>query len=169
MHPLTRWLGAALVSAGLALAGPVAVQAAGGEGGEGGEDDGTAAAAPKNPDYTLAVARIGANDYAGALALLRKVVAAEPDNADAHNYLGFSLRKLGKFAASLASYQRALKIQPRHRGALEYLGELYLKTGDLAQAQVQLDKLDRACFFGCDEYRELKAKIAAFNKASTGG
>ena len=165
MHPITRWLGAALVAAGLTLAGPIANQAAG----DGGADDGTTAAAPKNPDYSLAVARIDANDYAGALALLRKVVAAEPDNADAHNYLGYSYRKLGKLSDSLASYQRALEIKPKHRGALEYLGELYLKTGDLAKAQVQLDKLDRACFFGCDEYRELKAKIAAFEKAGTDG
>ncbi len=159
------WLLAAILAAGLVLVpiGSAMVHAAGGE------DDETTTAPPKNPDYTQAVARIEAGDHAGALALLQKAIAAEPNNADAHNYLGYSYRNLGQFGKSLASYRRALAIEPSHRGALEYLGELYLRIGELAKAQAQLDKLDSACFFGCAEYSELKARIAAYKKQAAGG
>ena len=171
MQSGTNWLLAAVLSAALLVApvGPATVHAAGGGGGGGGgggDGNDTTAAAPKNLDYTQAVARLEAGDHAGALALLQKVIAAEPNNANAHNYLGYSYRNLGQFGKSLASYQRALAIEPSHRGALEYLGELYLRTGELAKAQVQLDKIDSACFFGCAEYRELKAKIAAYKRST---
>ncbi len=159
MHTGMKWLLAAMLAAPLLVApvGPAMVHAAGGE------DDETTTP-PKNTDYTQAVARIEAGDHAGALALLQKAIAAEPNNANAHNYLGYCYRNLGQFGKSLASYQQALAIKPGHRGALEYLGELYLRTGELAKAQAQLDKLDSACFFGCAEYSELKAKIAAYKR-----
>ena len=164
MHTGTNWLLAAILALGLVAApvGLATVHAAG-------DDSDTPTARPKNTDYTQAVARIKAGDYAGALASLQKVVAAEPNNADAYNYLGYSYRNLGRYDKSLASYRRALAIKPGHRGALEYLGELYLKTGALAKAQEQLDKLDNACFFGCAEFRELKAKIAHYKKRAASG
>ncbi len=98
MHTGMKWLLAAMLAAPLLVApvGPAMVHAAGGGGGGGGGDGGdTTAAAPKNPDYTQAVARLEAGDHAGALALLQKVVAAEPNNTDAHNYLGYCYRNLG--------------------------------------------------------------------------
>jgi tetratricopeptide (TPR) repeat protein len=70
-------------------------------------------------------------DYVGAIPLLRKSVAADSRNADAYNLLGFSHRKLGQIDAALAHYGKALTLEPEHRGANEYLGELYLELGDL--------------------------------------
>jgi Flp pilus assembly protein TadD len=121
----------------------------------------------QNPDYAQAVKLFKAEDYVGAIPLLRKSVAADSRNADAYNLLGFSHRKLGQIDAALAHYGKALTLEPEHRGANEYLGELYLELGDLAKAQERLDVFDDACFFGCEEYRELKAKIKAY-KARTG-
>ncbi len=63
---------------------------------------------------------------------------------------------------ALAHYGRALELEPEHRGANEYLGELYLDLGQLAKAEERLQVLDKACFFGCEEYSELKAKIEAY-------
>ncbi len=125
----------------------------------GGRDDSESA---RNPDYTQAVKLFEAGDYAGAIPLLRKSVAADSSNADAYNLLGFSHRKLGDVEAALAHYGKALALKPGHRGANEYLGELYLELGDMAKARERLAVLDDACFFGCDEHRELKAKIAAY-------
>ena len=88
------------------------------------------------------------------------MVKAEPRNADAWNYIGFSQRKLEQYDKALAAYNKALAINPKHRGAREYLGELYLMTGDLAKAEAQLRKLDSICSFGCEEYDDLKAAIA---------
>ncbi|NNG05631.1 MAG: tetratricopeptide repeat protein [Inquilinus sp.] len=115
-----------------------------------------------DPDYRAAETRIGQGDYQGAIALLEEVAQRDPQNADAFNYLGYANRKLGHFEAALGHYRRALELEPRHRGAHEYLGELYLQTGKLVQAEELLASLDRICFFGCEEYDELKEKVEAY-------
>ena len=90
-------------------------------------------------------------------------------SADWHNLLGYALRKKTPpdLAAAEVHYKRALEIDPKHRLALEYYGELFLMKGDLAGAESMLARLDKACFFGCEELRDLKAAIARF-KAQAG-
>ncbi len=145
----------------LALAAGQALAAAGGGGGGG------TSAKKDNPAYAQAVKLVDAGDYAGAIPLLQKALAADPTNANAHNYLGFSQRKLGNVDVALIQYRMALELNPKHRGANEYLGELYLDLGQLDKAKERLAVLDDACFFGCDEYREFKEKIEAYlGKAS---
>lgn len=121
-------------------------------------------AAKQDRTYVRAKTLIEVGDYAAALPLLQQVVAADPDNADAYNYLGYSHRRLGDPDAALRHYQRALALEPEHRGANEYLGELYLEMGALDKAKERLKVLDGACFFGCEEYRELKAAIEAYER-----
>lgn len=123
---------------------------------------GSTSAKKQDSNYAQAVKRVDAGDYAGAIPLLQKAIAADPTSADAHNYLGFSHRKLGDMELALAQYVKALELNPKHRGANEYLGELYLDLGQMDKAEERLAVLDGACFFGCDEYRELKAKIKAY-------
>ena len=76
----------------------------------------------KDPTYVAAEKAVKAADYRDAIALLDKVVGADPKNANAFNYLGYSYRKLGDFDRALGHYQQALKLNPDHRGAHEYLG-----------------------------------------------
>ena len=80
-----------------------------------------------------------------------------------------SLRKAPTpdFAGAEKFYDEALRIDPRHRGALEYSGELYLQTGDLAKAEQRLATLDKTCRFGCSEYSELKKAIAQYKAGSS--
>jgi len=118
--------------------------------------------------YVEAKKLIEAKNFAGAVPLLEQVVAADPKDADAYNLLGYSQRKSGNPEAALGNYQKALALDPEHRGANEYLGELYLKMGELDKAKERLDVLDAACFFGCDEYRDLKKAISAY-KEEIGG
>ena len=69
--------------------------------------------------------------------------------------MGYSLRKAGAANAAEcreAIYNEALRIDPKHRGALEYSGELYLMTGNLPKAEQRLAALDKACFLPCEEY-----------------
>ncbi|WP_088285013.1 lipopolysaccharide assembly protein LapB [Ideonella sp. A 288] len=82
-------------------------------------------------------------------------------NADWNNLMGFSLRKAAKpdLAAAERFYDAALRIDPRHAGALEYSGELYLMTGRLDRAEKRLAELDDACFLQCPEYVDLKKAI----------
>ncbi len=128
---------------------------------------GSSTAKKADPGYAQAVKLVEAGNYATAIPLLQKSIADDPTNADAHNYLGYSHRKLGDIETALAEYRTALELDPRHRGANEYLGELYLEQDKLDKAKERLAVLDDACFFGCEEYRELKEKIKVY-EAKTG-
>jgi tetratricopeptide (TPR) repeat protein len=112
--------------------------------------------------YATAEKAVKAGKYKKAVKLLNKEVKRDANNADAWNYLGFSNRKLKKYDASLAAYKKALAINPKHRGANEYLGELYLQTDKVANAKTQLATLKKICRSGCEEYDDLKQAIAVY-------
>ena len=80
-----------------------------------------------------------------------------PNKADTLNYLGFTTRKLGDFENGEKYYLQGLKINPKHIGINEYLGELYVATNRHNLAVERLEVL-KSC--KCDEYEELKAVIA---------
>jgi tetratricopeptide (TPR) repeat protein len=157
MVKILRVLG--LIVIGMTAAASPSFAAGGGGGGGGG-----GSTQSSDPNYTKAVAMVEAGSYSEAIPLLEKVVAAKPDSADAFNYMGYSYRKLGQIDEALKYYSRALELQPSHRGANEYLGELYLELGQLPKAEERLDALDKACFFGCEEYTELKEAIEDYKK-----
>ncbi|GCL64061.1 tetratricopeptide repeat protein [Pseudaquabacterium pictum] len=118
------------------------------------------AAAPAADPLGAARARIAANDWPGALNALRAV--RDERNADWHNLMGFALRSQATpdYATAEQHYNEALRINPAHRGALEYAGELYLKTNRRAQAEAQLAALAKACPSGCPELTDLKDALA---------
>ncbi len=111
---------------------------------------------------TDARASIKSNNYEQALKQLQS--ANEVNSADWNNLMGYSLRKKQPpdLVSSEKYYQAALKIDPSHRSALEYYGELLLMKKDLPGAEAMLARLDRACLFGCEEYSDLKASIAKY-------
>lgn len=100
-----------------------------------------------------------------AIPVLEEVVEADDDNADAYNYLGFAYRNLGEYDKSKQFYDRALAIDADHRGAREYLGELYLKLDDLPAAREQLARLDEICGYGCSEYDDLERAISEYQQS----
>lgn len=115
----------------------------------------------------LAQARqlIDQKNWTGAVEVLNRYTRATPGNADGFNLLGYSLRHLKRYDESLAAYNQALKIDPKHRGAHEYIGEAYLQLGQLDKAKQHLDALDKLCFLPCEEYRDLKRAYDAASKA----
>ena len=98
-------------------------------------------------------------DFAGAETVLRKLVASNADSADAWNLLGFATRKQGRRDEAERYYDKALAIDPTHKGALEYLGELYVQAGRMDEAKGLLKRLDAHCMVICDERDELKKAI----------
>jgi len=72
-----------------------------------------------------------------------------------------------RFDEALVNYQKALKIEPEHRGANEYLGELHLQMGRLDKALERLKVLDDDCFFGCEEFDELEEAIEIYRKENS--
>ena len=119
---------------------------------------------PTDPDVVHAQKAIKDKNWDTAIELLNKAVVRDPKNADIHNLLGFAERNRGNLDAAFKHYEQALALDPRHRGAHEYIGEAYLMTGDLAKAEEHMAKLDKLCFFGCAEYRDLKAAIAKYKE-----
>jgi tetratricopeptide (TPR) repeat protein len=119
----------------------------------------TPAAPPADP-LGAARARVAAQDWPGALSALQ--AARDERSADWHNLMGFALRSQATpdYPAAERHYNEALRINPAHRGALEYAGELYLKTNRRALAEAQLAALARACPGGCPELDDLKAALA---------
>lgn len=107
---------------------------------------------------------IGDEKYQQAISELDKALKDDPDNADLLNLMAYSHRKLQHFDIALDYYQQALQIEPQHRGANEYLGELYLQTGQLDKAEERLQVLDEECFFGCKEFDKLEEAIADYRK-----
>lgn len=143
------------VVVGLAVAAPPA-RAAGG-------------AAPVEPssadrDYVQARRAIDARRWAEAVTLLEKAASRQSSNADVYNLLGYAERQRGNLDAAFAHYEKALRLNPRHRGAHEYVGEAYLQVGDLPKAREHLAALERLCSSRCEEYRELREKVAGYER-----
>jgi Flp pilus assembly protein TadD len=126
------------------------------------EDPGAAAL---GPDYAAGKKAIEARDWNAAIKRFSAVAARTPDNADVQNYLGYAYRNTGKLDAAFDHYQRALKLNPQHRGAHEYIGEAYLMVKNLAKAEEHLAALERICLLPCEEYTDLKAKVTAYRKS----
>ncbi|MGO4566733.1 tetratricopeptide repeat protein [Rhizobium sp. 2YAF20] len=112
------------------------------------------------PDLTSVRAKIAAKNYAGALDELRGL-AEDNQQADVYNLMGFTLRKTGDFKTSLTYYTKALELQPDHKAAREYLGELYVETGNMDKAKEQLASLQNLCPAGCEELEDLQKAIVA--------
>ena len=121
-------------------------------------------AGPKNNKLQPVKEVIEQGDFNAALEALNVLHQEDPDDPDVLNLLGYSYRKLGDVDSALRNYQAALNLDPKHKGANEYLGELYLETGQLSKAEERLAVLDRACFFGCEQYTDLKEAIEAYKQ-----
>ena len=118
-----------------------------------------------NDALATARARISEQKWTAAIDELKRV--NQPESADWNNLMGYSMRKQAApdYAAAGKYYDEALRIDPKHRGALEYSGELALITGDLPRAEARLAALDKACRFSCEEYRDLKGSIERYKSA----
>ncbi|MFX4809720.1 tetratricopeptide repeat protein, partial [Acinetobacter baumannii] len=81
-------------------------------------------------------------------------------HADVYNLMGFSSRKMGDYPTALTYYKKALDFNADHKGAREYLGELYVEMGDLPKAREQLAVLTRLCPQGCEEREDLEKALA---------
>jgi Flp pilus assembly protein TadD len=118
-----------------------------------------------DPNWVEGKKAVEAQDFKRAVPLLSKAAAAEPTNADNQNWLGFAQRKSGNLDAAFAAYNEALKLNPGHRHAHEYIGEAYLLTGNIAKAEQHLAELQKLCSpIPCEEYKDLKRAVDDYKK-----
>jgi tetratricopeptide (TPR) repeat protein len=123
------------------------------------------ATSAETTDLQPARAAIKAKKYDTALAQL-KVLVVKYQTPDVYSLLGHALWKTGDSAQGMIYYNKALAINPLHRGALEYQGELYVKLGQIDKAKENLQKLKGICPFSCEELSDLKEAIEHAPKGS---
>lgn len=116
--------------------------------------------AKSTPELTAVRAAIKAKAWQAAIVDLNAMVDRGVQHADVYNLLGFSLRKSGDHKQALTYYRKALDFEPDHKGALEYQGELYVETGEIAKARANLARLTRLCPAGCEERGDLEKALA---------
>lgn len=121
----------------------------------GSDDDNTIV---KPSSYKKAVKLIKKESYSEAIIILEKVLTKKryQKDPDILNEYAYALRKSGDLIKAESNYNEALKIDPKHKGALEYLGELYVDTKRKDKAKILLAKL-KDC--KCEEYSELESYI----------
>jgi len=112
------------------------------------------------PYLTSVRAKIEAKDYKAALAELTPMLETH-QHADVYSLMGFALRKTGDYKQAYTFYRKALDFDPEHKGALEYLGELYVETGQVDKARENLALLKKLCPVGCEEMFDLEEAIAS--------
>lgn len=144
MKTSVLWLSAFLLGAALAAPDALAV------------DNVTSRDAP---DLTSVRAKIKAKDFKAALAELTPLLETH-QHADVYNLMGFSLRKTGDYKQAYTFYRKALDFDPEHKGALEYLGELYVETGEIDKAKQNVALLQKLCPGGCEELADLERALA---------
>ncbi len=99
---------------------------------------------------------INEENFQTAIQMLKAIIQNSPRTADAYNLLGFSYRKTKDFERAERNYKRALRLDPDHKGALEYMGELYLETKRRGKAAELLARLEKLCPNGCEELEDLR-------------
>lgn len=121
-------------------------------------------AASGDPVLEQARAATSRHDYAAAAAVLRDALGKTSENPEYHNLYAYALRKGANPDMDLVfkHYGEALRLEPKHRAAHEYIGEAYLMVGNVGKAKEHLARLDKLCFFGCPEYADLKKAIGEF-------
>ena len=110
-------------------------------------------------DYERAKRAIEKMDWNGAIAALESAAKNDPRDAEFQNLLGFAHRNLGNMDAAFRHYNKALELNPKHRGAHEYIGRAYLMVNKPEKAREHLKALESACFDVCREHVSLKKAI----------
>ena len=120
----------------------------------------------KDPNWIEGKKAVEAKEWKRAADLLSKAAAAEPLNADIQNWLGFAQRKQGNLDAAFAAYNKALKLNPSHKAAHEYIGEAYLLTGDVTKAEQHVAELQKLCSpIPCEQLKDLKRAVEEYKKS----
>ena len=112
-----------------------------------------------DPDYAGGRKAVETKDWQTGIRLLSSAALRDTRNAEIQNLLGYAYRNSGELSDAFKHYSRALQLNPRHRGAHEYVGEAYLMIGNLPKAEEHLAELKKICLIPCDEYVHLETRV----------
>ena len=86
------------------------------------------------PGLPQAMARLQAQDPAGALAIAEQVVAREPANARAWRVLGVAAKGTKDLDRAMAAFQKSIELEPANAVGLYNTGVIYALKGDRDRA-----------------------------------
>ena len=112
--------------------------------------------------YTEGKKAIDAKDWPRAIEYLRRAAVQDDRNPDVQNLLGYAYRNAGRLDDAFKHYREALRLDPRHRGAHEYIGEAYLLVNELPKAEEHLAALKQICLVACEELEDLEKAITDY-------
>ena len=119
-------------------------------------------AAASDADYAGGKAAMDKKNWPEAVKRFQQAALRNPDSADLHNYLGYSYRNLKQMDLAFKYYKRSIELNPRHRGAHEYIGEAYLMVGDIVSAERHLAALRGICLLPCEELADLEKAVKEY-------
>ena len=105
---------------------------------------------------------IDAGEYEKARSNLKIFIENNSSDHEAYNLLGYVERQLQNYELAINFYKKALSIDSNFTGAHHYIAITYLEMDNLSSAKYHLDKLDLICLFGCEDFYDLKNKIAFY-------
>ena len=130
-------------------------------GGDGSYSSDSSEGPDNKPDQFRAVkALIYKEKYVEAYEMLTALVAKKNED-DRQNLLGFTARKSGNYKKAAKHYEVALKLNPKHLGALEYQGELFIALGEYDKAEMNLNRIKNLCWLYCKEKKMLAKALKA--------
>ena len=122
--------------------------------------------AATDADYAAGKQAMEKKNWPEARTRFEVALKRNPESADLQNYLGYTHRNLKQFDLAFKYYKRAIELEPRHRGAHEYIGEAYLLVNDLPNAEKHLAALRGICLLPCEELDDLEREVAAYKAKS---
>ena len=125
-----------------------------------GDGDGSYVTMDEPNIFEKAFELINAKKYSEAYTELKSLDPSKSRD-DLNNLLGFTARKSGNLAAAAKYYNAALEINPKHVGALQYQGVLFITLDQIEKAKQNLDRIGKICWlFPCNEERLLEEAIS---------
>ncbi|TBR41213.1 hypothetical protein CBF23_010360 [Marinomonas agarivorans] len=116
-------------------------------------------------ELTALYHRIEHGEVNSAVRELEALSDTDVYNADVWSLLGYAKRKSGDLIGSESAYKQALRLEPNHKAALSYQGELFIRQGKRAQAQENLRQLQLLCKQQAEqECKELHALDTALKR-----
>ena len=107
-----------------------------------------------------AARRLREDDYKNALKTLKKYTKSKKRDSDGWTLLAFANRKLKNYDEAESLYNKALKLDPKNKVAIEYQGELFVELNRLDEANANLAKLRELCPNSCEELEMLEKYIS---------